>query len=105
VVELSFLGFHSPAQLRKDFHFWRPRQDPSPFLKHSGLDPGRGGEVKVFWFFSSEKNIFRKDLGEHVICFLQKLILGVFREKNAKLDCDVPSLAAAHFKIVEILAG
>jgi len=28
------------------------RQDPG-----HGLDPGSGGRTKVFWFFSSEKNI------------------------------------------------
>jgi hypothetical protein len=29
------------------------RQDPG-----HGLDRGSGGEIKVFWFFSSEKNNF-----------------------------------------------
>jgi hypothetical protein len=33
------------------------------------------------------------------------VILFVPREKNAKLDWEALSLAAAHFKIVEILAG
>jgi hypothetical protein len=32
--------------------FLRQRKDTG-----HGLDRGRGGEVKVFWFFSSEKNI------------------------------------------------
>jgi hypothetical protein len=32
--------------------FRRPRQDPG-----HGLDLVRGGEIKVFWFFSSEKNM------------------------------------------------
>jgi hypothetical protein len=38
--------------------FWRSRQDPVPFLKRWVLDRGSGGELKVFWFFSSEKNTF-----------------------------------------------
>jgi hypothetical protein len=33
--------------------FLRPRNDPG-----HGLDRGSGGEIKVFWFFSSEKNTF-----------------------------------------------
>jgi hypothetical protein len=33
------------------------RQDRGPFPKHWGLDLGSGGGIKVFWFFSSEKNI------------------------------------------------
>jgi hypothetical protein len=32
--------------------FLRERMDPG-----HGLDPGSGGDEKVFWFFSSEKNI------------------------------------------------
>jgi hypothetical protein len=33
--------------------FRRPRQ-----VSGHGLNLGSGGEIKVFWFFSSEKNIF-----------------------------------------------
>jgi len=41
----------------KDFHVLRQRHDAGPFLKRWVPDRGSGGEVKVFWFFSSEKNI------------------------------------------------
>jgi hypothetical protein len=34
----------------------RLREDAGPFLKRWGLGCGTGGDVKVFWFFSSEKN-------------------------------------------------
>jgi hypothetical protein len=33
--------------------FFRQRQDPG-----HGLDVAAGAGLKVFWFFSSEKNIF-----------------------------------------------
>jgi hypothetical protein len=46
--ESSFLKKRSKRLL-----FRRPRQDPG-----HGLDLGSGGELKVFWFFSSEKNTF-----------------------------------------------
>jgi hypothetical protein len=38
-------------QEAKDFYVLRQRHDAG-----HGLDRGSGGEVKVFWFFSSEKN-------------------------------------------------
>jgi hypothetical protein len=37
--------------------FLRQRNDHALFLKRWGLDRGSGGEVKVFWFFSSQKNM------------------------------------------------
>jgi hypothetical protein len=37
----------------KDFYFLALRHRPG-----HGLDLGSGGRIKVFWFFSSEKNIF-----------------------------------------------
>jgi hypothetical protein len=54
-------------QKRKRFFFEKKNQKTfiptpaalsGPILKRWGLDRGSGGEIKVFWFFSSEKNIF-----------------------------------------------
>jgi hypothetical protein len=36
----------------KRLYFWRSHIDPG-----RGLERGSSGEIKVFWFFSSEKNI------------------------------------------------
>jgi hypothetical protein len=44
--------FFSEEKKQKIFIPGRPRQDPG-----HGLDHGSGEEAKVFWFFSSEKNI------------------------------------------------
>jgi hypothetical protein len=32
--------------------------DPDQLIKYFGLNIGGGEEIKVFWFFSSEKNAF-----------------------------------------------
>jgi hypothetical protein len=62
--------FFSEEKNQKTFIFWRLRLNPG-----HGLDLGRGGEVKVFWFFSSEKNML-------AFCCLARLHdnLGLVRE-------------------------
>jgi hypothetical protein len=48
---------------QKDSSFLKKRSKRLLFpalrqLSGHGLDLGRGGGIKVFWFFSSEKNVF-----------------------------------------------
>jgi hypothetical protein len=50
------------ARVREELLFLKEKEQKN-FMRRRrigpghGLDLGRGGEIKVFWFFSSEKNI------------------------------------------------
>jgi hypothetical protein len=62
----------------KRLYSWALRQDPG-----HGLEHGSGGGTKVFWFFSSEKNILP------CLCAnLQTAFGRLHMRKRAEIDLD-----------------